>query len=130
MANGRDLWRSRRQAVLAQRLAAFGMMGPTVHGEQPKDAPSQLPSNGGPLWGFAIQQLMSINAAIASGITRVSYDGKTTEYRSLDELIRIRDMLLGALGMTLPGPTVLAVHDRGFGGGGDPWGAEDLDDAP
>lgn len=34
-------------------------------------------------------ELIAIRKAYASGITRVSYDGKTTEYRSLAEMERI-----------------------------------------
>lgn len=33
-------------------------------------------------------QLEALQAALASGTLRVSYDGKTVEYRSVDELIR------------------------------------------
>ena len=130
--SGRDVWRAQRQALMNRRLAALIGLSPMARGEQPRgrpgarNVPGTLPTdttNGGnPLIGFALDQLSSINQSIASGITRVSYDGKTTEYRSLDELIRIRDMLLAALGMTSPGPTVLAVHDRGYGSPGDWYG--------
>ncbi|MBN9568988.1 MAG: hypothetical protein J0H79_15455 [Alphaproteobacteria bacterium] len=39
--------------------------------------------------GFTQAQLVAIKEAYASGITRVSYDGKTTEYRSLAEMKQI-----------------------------------------
>lgn len=39
--------------------------------------------------GFTQAQLDAIKEAFASGITRVSYDGKTTEYRSLGEMRQI-----------------------------------------
>lgn len=38
---------------------------------------------------FTQAQLDAIKEAFASGITRVTYDGKTTEYRSLAEMERI-----------------------------------------
>lgn len=39
--------------------------------------------------GYTQAQLVAIKQAYASGITRVSYDGKTTEYRSLAEMREI-----------------------------------------
>lgn len=39
--------------------------------------------------GFTVQQLAAIKLAYASGVTRVSYDGKSTEYRSLAEMRQI-----------------------------------------
>lgn len=39
--------------------------------------------------GFTEAQLEAIRLAYASGVTRVSYDGKTTEYRSLAEMRQI-----------------------------------------
>lgn len=39
--------------------------------------------------GFTQNQLDAIRMAYVSGVTRVSYDGKTTEYRSLDEMRQI-----------------------------------------
>ncbi|QQA43948.1 phage head-tail joining protein [Pelagovum pacificum] len=39
---------------------------------------------------FSQAQLDALNAAIAIGATRVTVDGNTTEYRSLDEMFRVR----------------------------------------
>lgn len=39
--------------------------------------------------GYTQAQLDAIKLAYASGVTRVSYDGKTTEYRSLSEMRQI-----------------------------------------
>ena len=39
--------------------------------------------------GFTHDQLVAIKMAYATGVTRVSYDGKTTEYRSLAEMRQI-----------------------------------------
>ena len=33
-------------------------------------------------------QIVALRAAIASGVTTVSYEGKTASYRSLDEMIQ------------------------------------------
>lgn len=40
----------------------------------------------------------ALTAAIASGELKVSYAGRTVEYRSIDDLIRARDVLRGDLG--------------------------------
>ena len=39
--------------------------------------------------GFTQAQLDAIKRAYASGVTEVSYDGKTTKYRSLNEMRQI-----------------------------------------
>lgn len=39
--------------------------------------------------GYTHAQLVAIKQAYASGVTRVSYDGKTTEYRSLADMREI-----------------------------------------
>jgi hypothetical protein len=68
--------------------------------------------------GFSLGQLDAIETAIAAGVTRVSYDGKSTEYRSLDEMMRIRDIIQRALGLVPTGSaSVFAAHSRGFVGG-------------
>lgn len=63
--------------------------------------------------------LDGIENAIASGTTHVSYDGKSVEFASLDDLLRVRGIIQVAIGL-LPAAstTVLASHSRGFVGGG------------
>src|SRR3954462_8842872 len=64
---------------------------------------------------FTLTQLDAIETAIASGTTRVSYDGKSVEYRTLDEMIRVRGIIRRALGVDAGGgATVLIAHGRGF----------------
>ena len=46
---------------------------------------------------FTQAQLDALDAAIASATLRVTYDGKTVEYRSMDDLIRARAVVAGAL---------------------------------
>ena len=68
-------------------------------------------------------QLDSIEAGIAAGVTSVSYEGKTTSFRSLDEMLRVRDIIRRALGLSpQSSSTILAAHDRGFPGAGYPGG--------
>ncbi len=68
---------------------------------------------------FSQAQLDAIEAGIAAGTTSVSYEGKSVTYRSLDEMLRIRDIIMRALGISpQKSATVLVAHDRGFSGGG------------
>ncbi len=60
-------------------------------------------------------QLNAINAAIASGVTEVTYDGVTSKYRNLAEMREIRDELKAELGA----PVVERQHylpqfDKGY----------------
>ena len=47
--------------------------------------------------GFTQAQLDAIKRAYASGVTEVSYDGKTTKYRSLNEMRQIIATIEAAL---------------------------------
>ena len=42
---------------------------------------------------YTQQDLDRLDKAIASGPLRVTHNGKTTEFRSLDDMIRIRNMI-------------------------------------
>lgn len=46
---------------------------------------------------FTQTQLDALNAAIASGTLRVTYDGNTVEYRSMAELVRARTLVMNGL---------------------------------
>lgn len=63
---------------------------------------------------FTQAQLDAIENGIASGTTRVSYDGKSAEFRSIDEMLRIRSIIRRALGLDTGSATVLVAHNRGF----------------
>ena len=66
---------------------------------------------------FSQGQLDAIEAAIASGTTRVAYEGRVTDYRSLDDMLRVRDIIRRALGLApQASATVLVAHDNGHGG--------------
>jgi hypothetical protein len=49
------------------------------------------------LAGFTSEQLQKLEEAIAQGALRVKYSDKEVQYRSLDEMMRIRDMMRKAL---------------------------------
>lgn len=48
---------------------------------------------------FTQANLDLLEQAIASGVTEVSYDGQVTKYRSLNQMIQIRDMMRSELGL-------------------------------
>jgi len=59
-------------------------------------------------------ELDAISTAISSGATRVSYDGKSVEYRSLTEMRSVRDALMRELGLR-PAPRArVAAYRSGF----------------
>lgn len=60
------------------------------------------------------KQLDAIELAIYSGTTRVSYDGKSVEYRSLAEMERVRDGLRRQLGIAVPARRTVASFNGGF----------------
>jgi hypothetical protein len=64
---------------------------------------------------FTQVQLNAIEEGIASGTTTVSYEGKSVSYRSIDEMLRIRTIIMRALGLIpASSATVLVAHSRGF----------------
>lgn len=46
---------------------------------------------------FTQEMLDALNFAIASGTHSVSYNGKTLQYRSLDEMLKARDIIMRQL---------------------------------
>lgn len=70
---------------------------------------------------FTTTQLNAIDAALASGQLEVEYDGKRVKYRTVDELIKARNIVRGELiasGVLADnrnsnrGPSALAVFSR------------------
>lgn len=66
---------------------------------------------------FTQQQLTALENSIASGATRMSYQGRTVEFGSLDQMLRVRDIIRRALGL-IPdtSATINVAHDRGYPG--------------
>lgn len=54
---------------------------------------------------FTTEQLEAVERAIASGSLQVRYADKMRVYRSLDELLRIRDIMRTSLGVNGSGGT-------------------------
>ena len=70
---------------------------------------------------FTLTQLNALEAALASGASSYFYDGKRLEYQSVDELIKVRDVMraeliasgqLAAPPLSNRGPASLATFSR------------------
>ena len=70
---------------------------------------------------FTLTQLNALEAALASGQTSVSYDGKRVDYRSVGELVQARNIVraeliasgqLGASPLSNRGPGALTTFSR------------------
>jgi len=53
---------------------------------------------------YTKEQLEALEDAISQGVTSVSYNGKTITYRSLSEMIKIRDNMRSELGVSAKKP--------------------------
>ncbi len=66
---------------------------------------------------YTQDQLEKLEAAIALGATRVKYADKEVEYRSIDDMIKIREMMrrdLGVVDTSLKGGRHYFSHSKGF----------------
>ena len=70
---------------------------------------------------FTLTQLNALEAALASGQTSVSYDGKRVDYRSVGDLVQARNIVraeliasgqLGAAPLSNRGPGALTIFSR------------------
>ena len=65
---------------------------------------------------YTLQQLADLDSAISSGVTSTSYEGKSVQFRSLDEMLRLRNIIALSLGVTPQrSSTLLVSHGRGYG---------------
>jgi len=53
------------------------------------------------------EQLQALEEAIAQGALTIEFNGKRITYRSLDEMMRLRDQMKKSLGNTQPGATTV-----------------------
>jgi hypothetical protein len=63
---------------------------------------------------YTTQQLDALEAAIAEGALKVEYGDKKVEYRSLNEMIRIRDIIKNALGLNATPRRTFAEFNKGI----------------
>jgi hypothetical protein len=69
---------------------------------------------------FTQADLDALDAAIASGELSVGYGDRRVTYRSLDELLRAREIMARALGLTTAAPRRVLSHSKGLDGEGSP----------
>ena len=65
---------------------------------------------------FSQAQLDAIESSIASGQLSVSYEGKSVQFRSLGDLLLVRQIIRANLGLATSQRTLIAAHWRGFKG--------------
>ena len=63
---------------------------------------------------FTLKQLASLEKAIADGVLIVKYSDKMVTYRSLDEMIRTRDIMRRELGLIQKTTRLHANFSKGF----------------
>ncbi|MBT12295.1 MAG: hypothetical protein CMI02_09690 [Oceanospirillaceae bacterium] len=65
---------------------------------------------------YTQQDLQRLDDAIAAGVLRVTHNGKTTEYRSLDDMIRTRNLIVRQLqqGQQAVRRPYAPTFDRGY----------------
>lgn len=72
---------------------------------------------------FTLEALQSLESAIAQGIQTVKYSDKEIVYRSLNDMMRIRDLIRNKLGLDQPkskkgffgGKQKIGRHTKGLG---------------
>lgn len=62
------------------------------------------------------EQLDAIESAIANGTLSVEYADKKVTYRSLEDLLRVRDLMRKALGLAPRVTRYVVTPDKGHGG--------------
>lgn len=67
---------------------------------------------------YTAQDLEIIQAAIKEGALKVKYADKEVTYRSLEEMLKIRDLIRNDLGITSPRVRTFAEFNPGFFKGG------------
>lgn len=72
--------------------------------------------------GFTEEKLLALESAIAEGVKRVQYNDKVVEYRSIDEMMKVRDLMREKLGIKsscgekglFGGRRIKASHSKGL----------------
>ncbi len=64
---------------------------------------------------WTTDQLAALETAISQGALRVRYSDKEVQYRSLSEMLQLRDMMRQELGLSSAGSRrLLAKHSKGL----------------
>lgn len=60
------------------------------------------------------EELAALEAAMAQGVRRVEYNDRTVEYRSLNEMKELRELIRRSLGLVKRGGRVLCRSSKGI----------------
>jgi len=60
-----------------------------------------------------LKDLAVLEKAISQGVQKVKYTDKEIEYRSLNEMLRLRDVMKRDLGLTSKSNRLYAQYDKG-----------------
>ena len=63
---------------------------------------------------WTVEQLHALEKSISEGVYVVKYSDKMITYRSLDEMLRLREAMRLALGLTEKSVRLLARHSKGL----------------
>jgi len=63
---------------------------------------------------FTQENLDILNEAIAQGVSTVMYGNKSVTYRSLDDMLRLRDRMMVELGKAKTPVRIYPKHSKGF----------------
>ena len=64
---------------------------------------------------WSTEQLEVLEKAIAEGVTRLKYENKEVEYRSLEDMMKLRDIIRAELGIVdKSGQRLYASYSKGF----------------
>ena len=63
---------------------------------------------------WSTKDLAALESAIAQGVQKVKYTDKEIEYRSLNEMLRLRDVMRRELGLVKKSMRLKAQYDKGL----------------
>ena len=63
---------------------------------------------------WTTKDLEALEAAIAKGVQRVKYTDKEIEYRSLSDMLALRDRMKKELGFKVKPKAIKVVHNKGL----------------
>lgn len=63
---------------------------------------------------WTLEQYNALNDAIAQGVTQVMYGNKLVIYRSLDEMLKLRNVMRQELGLNTSKKRLFAKYNKGL----------------
>lgn len=63
---------------------------------------------------WTLEQLKALENSIAKGVLKVDYTDKSITYRSLNEMLKLREVMRRDLGLNKKSTRLLAEHSKGL----------------